>query len=294
MSDQRRAAAKVLDPSPSDPAVQGELQNDRYVGRSDLTQWRTAPGRALVRLAHAASDRLGSYSALVVTLLIGVAVAATLTAAFGGVYDAVTESDGVAGLDRPLLGFAMSLRTPALDTAATAYTDVAGPVVMPILAGVAAAALSFLRRSATPLILMLAAAGGSLAMTIAGKRLVGRLRPPLADAVPPYEYSPSFPSGHTLNAIVIAGIIAYILVLRQRRAAARIATISVAALFAATIGLSRVFLGHHWFTDVLAGWLIGAAWLAFVITAHRLYLTVQKRRAEHRRPSEVPAEPGLA
>jgi undecaprenyl-diphosphatase len=187
----------------------------------------------------------------------------------------------------------MSLRSPALDDVITRYTEIGGPVVMPILAVVAAVVLAALRRSATPLILMLAAAGGSLAMTIAGKRLFGRIRPPHADAVPPFETSPSFPSGHTLNAFVIAGIVAYILILRQHRKVARIATITIAAVFALTIGLSRVFLGHHWFTDVLAGWLIGAAWLAFVITAHRLYLTVQKRRAEHR-SSEVTAGPVIA
>jgi membrane-associated phospholipid phosphatase len=44
------------------------------------------------------------------------------------------------------------------------------------------------------------------------------------------------------------------------------------------MGLSRVFLGHHWLTDVIFAWLLGAAWLALVITSHRLFLTI--RRAE--------------
>jgi membrane-associated phospholipid phosphatase len=39
-----------------------------------------------------------------------------------------------------------------------------------------------------------------------------------------------------------------------------------------------VFLGHHWLTDVIFAWLLGAAWLALVITSHRLFLTI--RRAE--------------
>jgi membrane-associated phospholipid phosphatase len=123
---------------------------------------------------------------------------------------------------------------------------------------------------------MAAAGGGSLLMTVAGKDLIGRTRPSLADAVPPYEYSPSFPSGHSLNALVIAGIVAYLLVLRQRSRTARVLTITVAIVFAVTIGLSRVYLGHHWFTDVLVAWVLGAAWLAVVITAHRLYLTTRR------------------
>ncbi len=53
-------------------------------------------------------------------------------------------------------------------------------------------------------------------------------------------------------------------------------TVAAALAWAISIGLSRVFLGHHWLTDVMFGWLVGLAWLSVVITAHRLYLTVRR------------------
>ncbi|MCU1422994.1 MAG: hypothetical protein JWN36_2645 [Microbacteriaceae bacterium] len=252
-----------------------ELRDDRTIGRVDLTHWYTPWGRMLARLVTRIGALLTARGALLLTLLVGAAIALALSFVASRIYDAITESDGVAGLDLPILKAAISARTPLLDALATGYTNVAGPIGMPIIAVAAILILSLKRRSWTPLILIAAAGLGSLLMTVAGKDIIGRSRPPLADAVPPYEYSPSFPSGHTLNATVIAGVIAYLLILRQRSTHARVITIVVAALFAVSIGLSRVFLGHHWFTDVLAGWVLGLAWLSLVITAHRLYLTTR-------------------
>ncbi|WP_435094148.1 phosphatase PAP2 family protein [Clavibacter michiganensis] len=265
---------KPLDPlDPANQGVAGELRRDRFLGDRDLTRWVTPVGRILARVVERIMRALGPYAALVITLVVGLALAVGLSAIAAQVYDNVTDADGVAGLDKPLLAFMIGIRTPWLNDAATAYTDVAGVVVMPIIAVVTMLFLAVRRRSWTPIILVVAAGGGSLLLTIAGKDLIGRARPDLADAVPPYETSPSFPSGHTLNAVAIAGILAYLLLLRQHRRVTRVLSITVAVIFALTIGASRVYLGHHWFTDVLAAFFLSGAWLALVITAHRLYLT---------------------
>lgn len=272
------------DPAHTDPAstgpvgtgTEGELRQDRYVGTRDLTRWTSPLGRWLANLAHGIGVLLGPHQSLILILLFGAAVAATMTWLASEVYEAVVEADGVSLLDEPLLEAMLGGRSPALDLAATAYTNVGGVIGMPVLAVTIMVVLALRRRSWTPVILIVAAGGGSLLMTVAGKDLIGRTRPSLADAVPPYEYSPSFPSGHSLNALVIAGIVAYLLLLRQCSRTTRVLTITVATVFAATIGLSRVYLGHHWFTDVLAAWILGTAWLAVVITAHRLYLTTRK------------------
>ena len=94
--------------------------------------------------------------------------------------------------------------------------------------------------------------------------------------MPPYEYAFSFPSGHTLNSTVIAGVVAYLLLRRLRTTWARALTVVLACVWAVVMGLSRVFLGHHWLTDVVFAWLLGTAWLALIITAHRLFLTVRR------------------
>jgi undecaprenyl-diphosphatase len=273
-----------------DPGVQGEVRVDRYVGDKDLTRWYSPIGRTLAAVVRAVADRIGPYAAFIVILLLGAGLAFALSVAAVEVYDAVTDDDGVAGLDQPLLDYALTLRSPAADAIVTGFTDIAGTIGMPIIAVVTMIVLAVHRRSWTPVVLIVAAGGGSLLMTIAGKDLIDRARPPLIDAVPPYEYSPSFPSGHTLNAVVVVGIIAYLLILRRRHRGSRIALGAGAALFAVTVGLSRVFLGHQWFTDVLAGWILGAAWLALIITAHRLYLTA---RRDHAPPVES-ADAGAA
>ena len=250
---------------------------DHHVGGRDLTEWRTRAGQLLAAGATRLAALLGPHVALVVTLVVAAVLVSALTAASAQLYDQVDEGDGVAGVDRPLLQVVAALRTPFWSELVTAYTHLGGPVGMPVLAALAVLAMTLAWRQWTPLVLMLAATAGSLAMTVVGKAVVGRTRPPTALAVPPFEESASFPSGHSLNAVVVAGVLAYLLVRRQHAAWARATTLAAAVLFSVTMGLSRVYLGHHWLTDVLVAWTLGLAWLLLVVVAHRLFLTARRR-----------------
>jgi membrane-associated phospholipid phosphatase len=227
-----------------------------------------------------------------ITLVAGLAVVAVLTALAAGVYDAVAEADGIAGLDRPALDAALAVRTPTANRIVTAYTHLGGPVWMPVLATIAAVALALAWRQWTPIALVAITGLGSLLLTMIGKAVVGRSRPPLVDAVAPVETSFSFPSGHSLNSLALAGIVAYLLVRRQKTARARTFTIALTCVFALTMGLSRVYLGHHWLTDVLVAWALALAWLTVVITAHRLFLMRGGDGAESRAEPRPPGWTG--
>ncbi|NUQ33142.1 MAG: phosphatase PAP2 family protein [Terrabacter sp.] len=259
---------------------------DDTIGTRDLTSWHSRFGRWLVAVTTRTVQWSSAHLAFVVFAAIAIVVMVGLVEGIETVYESVAENRSLAAVDQPVLDAAVSLRSPGLDSAVTDFTDVGGPVGMPILAAGAVAVITWRRRRWTPITLALVAAAGSLAMTIVGKDFVARARPPAALAVPPLEISPSFPSGHTLNATVLTAVVAYLVLIETTATWQRVVTITVATLFVVAMGLSRVFLGHHWLTDVVAGWLIGLAWALVVVTAHRLWLTLRQR------PKGTPAATG--
>lgn len=214
------------------------------------------------------------------TAAVGAALLTVLVATLDETYESVQAGDGLARVDQPLLDWMVGHRSPGLDGVVTFFTDIGGTTILPILVTLVVAGLAWWWRSWTPVVLMAVAAAGSVAMTEAGKDLAGRARPPQGLAVPPYETSPSFPSGHTLNSTVIAIVLAYLVLLHVKSRTGRVVTVSLLALYALAMGMSRVFLGHHWFTDVVAGFVAGTAWAIVVILAHRLLLRIQQQRAQ--------------
>lgn len=256
-----------------------DTPREERIGDRDLTRWPSRAGQWLVRLAGRLARNVSAHGVLYLTAVIGLVLVAGLTAVSAGLYDAVVEQDGVSRLDQPVLDQAIADRTPTNTWVLTQFTHLGGPVGMTIIASLITVIMVWRWRSRTPLVLMLIAVAGSLTLTTVGKAVVARSRPPLSEAVPPYEYAFSFPSGHALNSTVIAGTVAYLLARRLRTRWARTLAVVVAVLWAVAMGLSRVFLGHHWLTDVIVGWSLGAAWLVVVVTAHRLFLTLRAARA---------------
>lgn len=264
-------------------------RSEETIGHRDLTHWSSRLGRALVaitvRLADAVSPRLGraaswsvGHLAFVVFAAVSMLAIVLLVNGAQEVYEGVDHRDGIANLDQPVLELMVANRHPTLDAVVTGFTHVGGPVGMPLLATLVVVVIAVRRRRWTPLVVAVIAAVGSLAMTVVGKDLIGRARPPASLAVPPLEVSPSFPSGHTLNATVLLTVIVYLVLIETTTTRQRVVTVTLGAVFVAAMGLSRVYLGHHWLTDVVAGWVVGLAWALAVVTAHRLWLTLRDQR----------------
>lgn len=116
-----------------------------------------------------------------------------------------------------------------------------------------------LRKNYRSMWLVLIATLSGLGMSMFLKFSFNRARP---DIVPPLmmETTPSFPSGHSMMSAVIYLTLAALLTRLETSNKVRIYTMSVALFFVFLIGISRVFLGVHYPTDILGGWTFGVVW----------------------------------
>lgn len=120
-----------------------------------------------------------------------------------------------------------------------------------------------------------ALAGGGLLDL--GLKLAFRRPRPTWEAPYLVEHGWSFPSGHAMGSLVAYGMLAYLLVLHLHGRAARTAVIIGAVVLVLAIGFTRLFLGVHFFSDVIAGYAAGTVWLAVCISG----LEVLRRKASY-------------
>ncbi len=114
-------------------------------------------------------------------------------------------------------------------------------------------------------------------------RAFDRARPVFATPVWHQMTSPGFPSGHAFSALICYGLIAYLLVPNITSRLLKVMVILVALLLIVFVGYSRLFVGDHYLSDVLAGYALGVAWGGFVYTSvelifkQRILAHVEKR-----------------
>lgn len=153
------------------------------------------------------------------------------------------------------------LGPPWLQETAVEITAIGGfPLILLTLAAVAGFFIVTKRYGVALYAMLSVGSGALLSQTL--KQYYGRPRPDLVDHLD-VVHTLSFPSGHALVTTVAYLTLASIVIgfLNSRRA--RIYVLSVAVLVAVIVGVSRVYLGVHWPSDVAAGWALGAAWASF-------------------------------
>jgi len=194
--------------------------------------------------------------------------------AFGGLWDAV-EDQHTGGFDRAIL---LAFRVPGhpdvlpgprwLQECARDMTALGGFTVLTLVSLMTVAVLAMQRRRLQATIFA-ATVVFAQALAAAIKLIAGRPRP---DIVAHFDlvYSSSFPSGHSTMAPVVYLTLAVILASGEPRRDVRALMFGCAALVIVAVGLSRVYLGVHWPTDVLAGWALGAAIALVAMTVLRL------------------------
>jgi membrane-associated phospholipid phosphatase len=183
---------------------------------------------------------------------------------FIGLADEVGEGDTLP-FDRAILELIhIHISSPQLDPYVVALTNLGGVVgATTIIAGAALLLLGRgYRRSAA---FVVAGAGGASLMNSILKGVFARDRPSLFERIV-LENSYSFPSGHSMTSSALA-FTAIVLAWRTRY---RLPVLLAATLYFVGIAFTRLYLGVHYPTDVLAGWCISAAWVAAVYWALRV------------------------
>jgi len=205
-------------------------------------------------------------------LLIGLLLIGAALFAFFRIASEVSEGDTMA-LDRAILTGLRAPADPALPigpkwlpeamTNITAFGSVTGLVL------VCAAVIFFLLLSgrARTALFVFAATFAGIGLAALLKLAYSRPRPTLVPHLVDVTSS-SFPSGHAADSAIVYLTLAALLARTVREPALRAYIIGAAILLTLLIGLSRVYLGVHWPSDVVAGWTIGAAWALACSLAH--------------------------
>jgi undecaprenyl-diphosphatase len=228
--------------------------------RQPLTIWIVRQLRFISRRIM----RFGRHEPLVLLVMLLVALSIWT---FAEVADEVLENETHA-FDQAVL---LALRTPGdpsnprgpgwLEELALDVTALGSAWLLTFLT-LAVAGFLLLKRQRRMATLVVIAVGGAILLSTTLKRHFDRPRPGLV----PHSvivHTASFPSGHATKSAAVYLTLGALLARVQPQRRLKLYVLALAVMVTMMVGISRVYLGVHWPTDVLAGWAIGAAWALF-------------------------------
>ena len=217
------------------------------------------------------TQRLSPKEPLGLRLTIGVTVSLVFLLLFFSTVEDLIAKDPLVKADLRVVSLVQIFRAPPFDNLMLFITYLGNWQIVAAGAGGLAFLLVWSRQSPTAVALAISiGAGEGLVWVI--KTLAGRPRPDLVNALAPAQ-GPSFPSGHAFVAFAFYGFVVWLAFDFAQRWSVKTLIGVIGILFIAALGFSRVYLGVHWPSDVLASYALGGAWLTAVITA----LTIANR-----------------
>jgi undecaprenyl-diphosphatase len=226
------------------------------------------------------------YATFGIFILAGTAIALLFTWGFAEFAEHVA-SGGTLALDDAVLRWIGPRRTPGLDALMLEITSLGTASVVTMLVGVAALFLWLNKHKHSAILLFVSTFGGVILNNLL-KLGFSRPRPDIiAWGAKATFYS--FPSGHAMSATVVYTTVAYLAARLQRTHAARAAIAVLAALIILVICISRVYLGVHYPSDVIAGVIIGVAWASFCMATLEAIQLYARRNAPEVLAEERPA-----
>jgi undecaprenyl-diphosphatase len=202
-------------------------------------------------------------------------VAALCLAAWAALLAMVLTGEGLTEDDGPVLGWLVGHRSAGWTAALEAVSSTAAAGSVVLLSAGAGLAISIRRRSWRPLAGVGLAGAGSGAVAEVLKAAVGRPRPATSLMLGVPETGAGFPSAHTLVTSALVAAAALVVWRTTTRPAARTVAALAAGTIALAMGASRLYLGDHWLTDVLASYALAGA-----VTAAVAWLTSGRTPAQ--------------
>ena len=193
---------------------------------------------------------------LAIIFMVGVVI-------FGKVIDSYLDSDGLTVFDRPINQMMVQLRGPFLNKLMLLIT-LTGNWQMIVWGSLLGAILLIIAQKRRYLMAMILSNVSAMLFVSVVKNLIGRVRPPVENALI-LENGFALPSGHSYFAVAFYGLLTYFWVRHFHQKWARIGVFILGFGFILMLGVSRIYLGVHWTTDVVAAFSLSVAWLAVIV-----------------------------
>ena len=263
-----------------------ERRHTTEVGPDTRGHFRRLWDVAFIEVRFIARHAHNVYATFGIFVLVGAAIAIAGTWAFAE-FAGHVSSGGTQAFDDAVLQWLGQHRTKPLDGVMLDITSLGTSSVVAMVVCVAALFLWLNKHKHSAILLLVSTTGGAILNNLL-KLGFGRPRP---DIIPwaTVATSYSFPSGHAMSATVVYSTVAYLAGRLQRTHRARIAVAAIAALVIASICLSRLYLGVHYPSDVLAGIIIGLAWAGFCMATLEVIQLYARRNAPEILEEEHPA-----